>query len=533
MLLILKNNTNEFKDKDTKTKKCLAKKLLILIVFLIFGWSAQKWIDPDFGWHYRLGQIITSTGIPKTDPFSFTMPSYPYVDHEWILNIIYFYLYENFNSFYPLAILHALVATACPFVVLAGINKNKKRGLELIIISLVWSTFFPRFGIRPQVFSWLFLSILIHILFNKKKRIQTRWILPILFSFWSNMHGSYILGIGLLALYVGTRTYNNKKIKYYDYMALVLSFFSTLINPYGLKLWEELLRQMIFGANLRRTILEWMPSFLKFEIGFFAISVFTSVLMFINRKRILLFEKIILIGAIFFGTYSSRNTPLAVLLLSSLFIKYANRIREISKNIEYGGKRFNIFARKLALTSLFMLTISAPVHLQNTVLSVNENNYYPKGAAEFLKTDGKNKNVFADYNYGGYLIWKAPNNKYFVDGRMDVLFWQAPKGESNYAFKEYLEISCGQVSIAEITYKYKIDLFVVSKIQENQTKNPFEPAIDAFKTLLVSLGFLYCKEQINIAEELRKTDWVKVYEDDKVEIYEKQKPELEKQQANR
>ena len=503
--------------------KTLGKKLLLLIVFLIFSWSAQKWIDPDFGWHYRLGQIITSTGIPKTDPFSFTMPSYSYVDHEWVLNIIYFHLYENFNSFYPLAILHALVATACPFIVLAGINKNKKRGLELIIILLIWSTFFLRFGIRPQVFSWLFLSILIHILFNKKKWIQTRWILPILFFFWANMHGSYILGIGLLALYVGARTYNNKKIEYYDYIALVLSFISTLINPYGLKLWEELLRQMIFGANLRRTILEWMPSFLKFEIGFFALSVFTSVLMFMNRKRTLLFEKIILIGAIFFGTYSSRNAPLSVLLLSPLFIKYANYIREISKNIEYGGKRFNIFAKTLALTSLFILTISVAIYLQTAVLFINENNFYPKSAIEFLVKDRKSRNVFADYNYGGYLIWKAPNNKYFVDGRMDVFFWQAPKGESDYAFKEYLEITCGQVSIAEIADKYKIDLFVVSKIQENQTKNPFEPVIDAFKTFLVSLGFLYCKEQINLAEELRKTDWVKVYEDEKVEIYEKQK----------
>ncbi len=516
----------------TLKQKTLGKKLLVLIVFLIFSWSAQKWIDPDFGWHYRLGQIITSTGIPKTDPFSLTMPSYPYVDHEWVLNIIYFHLYENINSFYPLAILHAFVAIACPFIVLAGINKNKKRELELIIILLVWSTFFLRFGIRPQVFSWLFLSILIHIIFNKKKWIQTRWTLPILFIFWANMHGSYILGVGILTLYFIAKSYKNKKIEYYDYVVLVLSFLSTLINPYGPSLWGEILKQMIFGAKLRRNIQEWMPSFLKFEISFFALSVFTSVLMFMNRKRTLLFENIILIGAIFFGNYSSRNTPLAVLLLSPLFIKYANRIREISKNIEYGGKRFNIFAKILALTSLFMLTISAAVHLQNTVLSVNENNYYPKEAAEFLKTYGKNKNVFADYNYGGYLIWKAPNNKYFVDGRMDVFFWKAPEEESDYAFKEYLEILCGQVSIAETTDKYKIDLFVVNKTQENQKNGILESATDTFKTFLISLGFLYCKEQISLAEELKKTDWVKVYEDDKVEIYEKPKPQIQYRKKN-
>src|SRR5947209_2475799 len=61
---------------------------VLIAAFLICFWMrGSSILDPDFGWHIRMGQLILSHGIPKTDPFSYTMPSFHLVDHEWLANI--------------------------------------------------------------------------------------------------------------------------------------------------------------------------------------------------------------------------------------------------------------------------------------------------------------------------------------------------------------------------------------------------------------------------------------------------------------
>ena len=74
--------------------------LLYILFFLAIAFNfILSWVrgtfmlDPDFGWHLRMGQIILQTGIPATDPFSYTMQSYPFVDHEWLTNIGFSYLH--------------------------------------------------------------------------------------------------------------------------------------------------------------------------------------------------------------------------------------------------------------------------------------------------------------------------------------------------------------------------------------------------------------------------------------------------------
>ena len=48
---------------------------------------------------------------------------------------------------------------------------------------------------------------------------------------------------------------------------------------------------------------------------------------------------------------------------------------------------------------------------------------------------------FSEYGWGGYLIWKMPEKKVFVDGRMPSWRWDpADKTQSSWAFKDYRKI---------------------------------------------------------------------------------------------
>ncbi|HJU04774.1 MAG TPA: hypothetical protein VJ692_06430, partial [Nitrospiraceae bacterium] len=58
-----------------------------LLLLMLANLSLQPLVDPDFGWHLRTGLDLIATGrLPKTDPYSHTMPDWPWVEHAWLMD---------------------------------------------------------------------------------------------------------------------------------------------------------------------------------------------------------------------------------------------------------------------------------------------------------------------------------------------------------------------------------------------------------------------------------------------------------------
>src|SRR5690554_6008795 len=70
----------------------------LIVIFSVFFIKIYNTTDPDFGWHLRTGEIIIKEGIPKTDPFSYTMPNFPYVDHAWLTDVFIVVIYSSFGK---------------------------------------------------------------------------------------------------------------------------------------------------------------------------------------------------------------------------------------------------------------------------------------------------------------------------------------------------------------------------------------------------------------------------------------------------
>src|SRR5579864_1902820 len=82
--------------------------IFLFIFFLIRGSVTQ---DPDFGWHIQTGNIIIKHGIAYTDPFSYSMPSYPFVDHERLTNLLWALTFNTWGIT-PLLVVMSLLALA-------------------------------------------------------------------------------------------------------------------------------------------------------------------------------------------------------------------------------------------------------------------------------------------------------------------------------------------------------------------------------------------------------------------------------------
>jgi hypothetical protein len=91
--------------------------IFYLCIVTLFIYRCWIYLDPDFGWHLRQGQLILSQGIPTKDPYSYTMPDYPYIDHEWLVNVLIYLIHSNFGMI-SLSAVFGLIATLSLVIIL-------------------------------------------------------------------------------------------------------------------------------------------------------------------------------------------------------------------------------------------------------------------------------------------------------------------------------------------------------------------------------------------------------------------------------
>src|SRR5690348_13755563 len=91
--------------------------VFVLIVSLgLFAMAARPVTDPDVWWHLKTGELIVQTHhIFHADPYSFTRASHPWVNHEWLSEVLLFGVYR-LAGYAGLTILFAAITTFAFFL---------------------------------------------------------------------------------------------------------------------------------------------------------------------------------------------------------------------------------------------------------------------------------------------------------------------------------------------------------------------------------------------------------------------------------
>jgi len=486
-----------------KQKKFFLPLIFWLLVFVLFWIKGESFLDPDFGWHWKMGELILSKGIPKTDPFSYTMPSFPFVDHEWLTNVAIYQLdkmvgWQGLVFFFVIIGLLSLVVAGSGFR-----GKSHLRIFKLSLFVLGVGAILPFFGVRPQVLSWFFLALWLKVILNDKLFEKYFLFLPIFMLIWANLHGSFAVGIFCLELVLGAKFWQKKKLAGKEIFCLIFCLGATFVNPYGARLWGEVWQQ-ISDANLRFRIAEWQPSFFKpiFPYLFF---VSLGFFIYVFRRKITL-EKIFLF--LFFliqSLLSLRHVPLFVIVALPICLESLECLYQRVARIKYGLKRW----RKAAWGMFFLCFLVAGVEAFFVLREekiFTESNYYPMAAVLFLRQNLPEGNLFSSYNWGGYLIWKLPEKKVFIDGRMPSWRWKAglPR-ESNNAMEDYVKMLEDKEKLAEILDKYQI-----SKVLWFNEKREKEGWLGK----ILARFFGQQKERLVMGEFLEERGWKKEYQDE-------------------
>lgn len=459
----------------------------MLVVFFV---NNLTFLDPDFGWHLKLGELISRQGIPSTDPFSYTMPSFPFVDHEWLTNIIFYDLYQNVG----MAVMALLFAAIALLALLVVKPQNEGSAFALAPFLLACAVLLPFLGVRPQVETWALTAVLLKVVTDDRLWVKWRWFLPVYFVLWANLHGGFVLGLVILIFVSALKSLVQRKIFTSDLVVVLSSILVTLLNPYGFNLWKEVWQQLS-DNNLRSAIMEWIPLFLGLDwalLAFMPLAVLSGILIYRYRSKLTLTQISLYVFLMLAGLSSRRHTPLWVLTALPLTIQTLGFFYKEIGNIKFAQERFNKAYKVFLIAAFFFLALEAFFYVGD-LKKRQEKNFYPQQAVQFLKQRSRSGRIFSSYHWGGYLIWKLPEQKVFVDGRMPSWRWQAPyQQESSAAFDEYDQV-LNNIDGLKILDKYQVQFVLWPKNKH----------IEGFE------------------DRLQKAKWQKVYEDQTGTVYER------------
>jgi hypothetical protein len=374
--------------------------------------------DPDYFWHLETGEWIASQGLPDTDPFSFTYRG-EWTLHEWLGQLFIFQLDSALGPSLSLVVFGLIPPVAIATVAVALARRDVPSRAIVAATILCGAVLIPYVTIRPQVISWLLLAALIALLLEvRPKRTWPLLAVPPLFILWANVHGLYVIGLGVLALFAAFTLLGRTELAGRRWAvagtgaAALLASAVTPAGPAGL-LYP--LRYVDAGDWGLANIPEWQsPSF--HDLVQLPLLALIIVLAVIGRVRgqgwLFTIAYLSIVGALI----ANRNTPVAaVASLPALAFGLAPLVRRREQTLDPARRVVEAAAVGAVVVGALLLLPSTPgAH----GVSLDR---YPASAVAAIEADSGTR-VLAEYGWAGYVIHELADDGalVFVDGRNDM-----------------------------------------------------------------------------------------------------------------
>jgi hypothetical protein len=228
--------------------------------------------DPDLWWHLADARQLTSTHHFMTrEVNSFTVGGQPWVNPEWLAELPYWFGYQALHLRGIYLVEWLMIGANLVFMYWRAYRRSGHAGAAWWAAGLAFLLISVNSGPRTIAMAYIAMSAELGILEAAERgKTKALWLLPPLFCIWVNLHGSWLIGLALLVLYILCGVFGLKKgiIEQEAFTAAERNRFLTVlgisvgalfINPYGWRLaWNPI--DMMFNQKLNiANVMEWKP----------------------------------------------------------------------------------------------------------------------------------------------------------------------------------------------------------------------------------------------------------------------------------
>ena len=417
----------------------------------------------DLWWALATGRWVVEHGaLPRVDVFSHTYAGAPWVNGEWLSQVLFYEIYRWAGG---AGLASLKVALAGGFYVAAAWIGWKRSG-SLVCAAVVTASVIgcrTFFDIKSDLF--LFVGTLalmaVYELYRRGARGTLLLAVPLMFVLWVNLHFSFVYGFGVLMLMAGAEAAKTwlglpgamspARVRSLA-LAGIGAVAACLLNPYGIRAFTYPFA--IFGEGegnaWRAGITEWLPTVLFREAPhnaaffgwyFSAQCLFALGALLVAPRRFDLTSAlhvavtaVMALGARrFVGLFALVAAPFGAANLAILWDHASVRtpLRAL------GVRTRAAIATALCVAAVAHLVVRAvplvresyaPGFFAGTV----EEWHFPAGAVDFLNRNPLPARLFHLYEWGGYIMFQT-RREVFSDGRGHLVYPDAFYAEESIA----------------------------------------------------------------------------------------------------
>ncbi|MDE3075982.1 MAG: hypothetical protein KGJ86_11190 [Chloroflexota bacterium] len=381
--------------------------------------------DPDLGWHLRSGlQILSTHCVPTTDFISFTAAGHNWFANEWLWDAVIAQLAIIGGIAALVAVPALCMGLVSVFVFLTARGRQLPPLAACTAMAIAMINLKPTVDVRPALTGAVLTAAFIWTLERRRTSLCSGVALVALELLWTNLHGSFPIGIAILALYsFEFRDLSPFRLRPIPGRLLITLAAATvtLVNPRGPSLWGFVVSASRLPFN--QLIEAWRP--LDPRSGSVAFTTATLALIVTcipfavrnGRLRACTPQALILFVA------STAAMIHSLEFLPVFAVAAAPVVPALLPASLNGGLHPTLprWEAALVLIAGFGLASGAMMSLTPSRYAHAQAKTFPVHAAAAIKALGPSVGpMFNFFNWGGFLAGELPSVPIFVDSRTEM-----------------------------------------------------------------------------------------------------------------
>jgi hypothetical protein len=382
--------------------------VLTFVVLAAFACLVPPQTDTFF--HLRAGQSIWQSGsIPVTDNFSHTFNGRPWLNHEWLSQLLFYGIYALGGP-----LLLTLTSGACALLAVVAswrLTRGAAPDVRLVLLASLAVLTPSEWAVRPQALSLALLMLALWLVI----RDRIGW-LPVLIVAWANAHGVVLLGVIIAAVNAFEALVWNRRDAPRALGVAALCAAAPMLSPLGWHYWPRVAQTVaearLLGIHEYRSAFAdagSVPFWLMFGVLAVAASLRLRRIAEWDRSDRLLVLASTVIGVA--SIVSIRNAPSFALIAVPTLARLVQRPNAgRTSPMRPVGYAFIAVTATIALAVVGFGWRDGGARLGWQPVS-------PGALASMRSCPGP---MYNEYAAGGTLMWWLPERRVFVDGRLEA-----------------------------------------------------------------------------------------------------------------
>lgn len=366
------------------------------------------------------GRDVAAGWLPHTETLTAIPRGRGWVDQQWLAELGFYGAWKAGGIRLVLGLqaltLEAVLAVGVVTARRLGASRRGVAAATLLAFVLApWAL-----QLRAQTFALLLFTLVFSLLVLDSRAPSARVLLVLpLLAVWANVHGSVVLGAGIVVLAALVRVFGGRLSRAEARRTLVLlagAPLAVFASPYALDL-PHYYALMLLHPPFAAYVVEWQPTVLgPLTVAFFVVAAALAVLAGRHRGRLTRFEGLALLALFAASLTAERNIVWFALAVLVSAPRLLSEVNDADTPIGARDRHVNLAVAGVALVAALALVAAGPIGGARGPVRVGD-------AVAALAARDSSLRVLPNDRWADWLLWSHPElaGRVAYDVRFELL----------------------------------------------------------------------------------------------------------------